>query len=311
MAALQQANRVISINLTVTTPLLAKLSTIKSPFSKLEDLVLLSLHGLPLTMLRVSPFQWGQHLRRIHFTRVAFPALLQLLSSSANLIDLQLHEVFHPWKFTPEMLMKTLSNLGQLRSLSLHLCSAAYYRHFPPPEMERIFLPVLTRLNFRGSMAYLESIVAMIDVPLLEDIEITLFDHPVLAHSKLNTFINQIEMYRSHCGAHVLSSRPTISFSLTQPGAPMCLKLQLLCKPLRMQISSLAQICLNSPFLFKDKWDRCIIATRPSVRMNSSHGRELLELLNLFTGKRFFHLNEKLLAKCHAYFATSRDSEAA
>ena len=95
MAALKQSGRVISISLTITTSLLKKLFTIEGEFSELQDIVLHSQDGLPLTM--PNAFRWGQRLRRLHSTGVTFPALLQLLSSSTNLIDLQLHEFFFPW----------------------------------------------------------------------------------------------------------------------------------------------------------------------------------------------------------------------
>jgi len=42
MAALKLSDRVISMSLTATSPLLAKLSAIQEPFSELEKLVLLS-----------------------------------------------------------------------------------------------------------------------------------------------------------------------------------------------------------------------------------------------------------------------------
>ena len=79
-------------------------------------------------------------------------------------------------------------------------------------------------------MAYLEGIVDIIDVPSLKDVEIT-FDNPSLALPLFKGFIDRIEMHRSHRRAHILSSEPTISISLTQPGAPMRLKLQAFCKP--------------------------------------------------------------------------------
>ncbi|KAH9077555.1 hypothetical protein EDB83DRAFT_2548618, partial [Lactarius deliciosus] len=49
MAALEQSDRVSSINLTATKSLLEKLSVTERPFSELEDLILLSRDGVPLT----------------------------------------------------------------------------------------------------------------------------------------------------------------------------------------------------------------------------------------------------------------------
>ena len=284
MAALKQSDRVISISLTVTTSLLKKLSTIQGAYSELQDLVLLSRQD-DVLLIMPNSFRWGQHLRRLHSTGVAFPSLLQLLSSSTNLIDLQLHDIFMDWQFSPDMLMKALSKLGQLRSLSLHLHSITFHRSFPllslPLSLESIFLPALTHFNYEGSMEYLEDIVASIDAPFLKDIEITFFDNLIVAHSKLSEFFDWIELYRSHCGAHILSSQPTISISITEPGAPTCLKLQVLCKPSCFQTSSMAQICP-----FNDEGNLRITTTRPSGWMNRSYSTELLEFLSNFTGKK-------------------------
>ena len=306
MAALKQSDRVISINLTVTTSLRDKLSTFKGVFPELQDLVLLCRDGVPLTM--PNTFRWGQRLRRLHSTGVVFPALLQLLSYSTNLIDLQLHEVFFHWQFSPGMLMKALSKLGQLRSLSLRFRFTAFHQSFQPLYLESVFFPALKRLNYHGSMEYLEDIVARIDAPFLKDIEITFFDDLIVALSEFSKFIDWIELYRSHRGTHILSSQPTISMPLIQLRAPTLLKLQMVCKPPCFLTSSMAQICLDiSPFLFNDEGDLRISTTRPSGRMDGSYGRELQELLNKFTGK-VVSTRYELLDKRRAYFTTPREA---
>ena len=295
IAALKQSHRVISISLTVTRSLMENLSAIEKPFSQLQNLVLLSLDGLPL-ILPIA-FQWGQCLRRLHSTGVDFSAHLQPLclgssqGSSTNIIDLRLHGTSLHLEISPIILKNVLSEMTQLRSLSLHFRSTTNY-HFPlPPYEERLVLPSLTGLNFHGSMAYLEGIVAMIDAPSLEDIDIA-SDNPSLALPKLKKFIDRIEMHKSHIGAHILSSSPTISISLTRPGAPTRLKLQVLCKPFPTQIFSTAQFFLDfSSFLFNDEGDTRISTTRPPIRADSSHDREWLGLLNKFTGKKLFHLD--------------------
>ena len=284
MVALKQSDRVVSISLTITPSLLEKLSAIERAFSELQDLVLLSQDGEPLTM--PSAFRWGHRLRRLHLTGIAFPVLLRphYLTSSTNIIDLRLHDAFLPWNFSLVILKNLLSEMIRLQSLSLHFRFITNY-HFPlPPHGERVVLPILTRLDYRGSMTYLEGIVTIIDAPSLEEIEIT-SDNPFLALPKFKNFINWIEMHRSHHGAHILSSEPTISISLSQLGAPMRLKLTSVREPF-MQISSMAQICFDfSPIHFDDEEDVCISRTRPSIWMDSSHKRAFLELLN--KGKKF------------------------
>ena len=293
IAALKQFDRVISISLTVTSSLLKKLSAIDRPFSELQDLVLRSRDGVPLTI--PSTFRCGQRLRRLHSTGIEFPALLPRPYSNfpINLIDLQLHEAFRPWNFSPPTLKIILCKLPQLRSLSLHFHSTTNYRPFSPPLYgERAVLPALTRLNYRGSISYLEGILARIDAPFLEveDVEITLFDDSILAHSKTNKLIERLERHTSHHAAQPLSSEPTVFISSQKgPGAFMRLKFQSLSKPSLVQISSMAQISLHfSPFFWNN--DLHISITQPSEQMNSSHRGELLVLLNPSTGEKSCHL---------------------
>ena len=141
-----QSDRVSSISLTVTGPLLEKLSAIERQFSELEDLVLLSRDSVPQTL--PSAFRWGPRLRRLHSTGVAIPALPQLLRSSKDLVDLQLHKVLNPCHFPPEALTNALSEMTRLESLSLLFLPTAFYLDPSPPSGGRVVLPALTRLNF-------------------------------------------------------------------------------------------------------------------------------------------------------------------
>jgi hypothetical protein len=137
MAALKQSDRVSSISLTVTSSLLEKLSAIERPFSKLEDLVLLSRDSVPLTL--PSAFRWGLRLRTLHLTRAAIPTLPELLSPCTGLVDLQLHKIPKLGYFSPDAFANALSRMTHLQSLSLHFLSFALprnYRGLPPQSGE-------------------------------------------------------------------------------------------------------------------------------------------------------------------------------
>ena len=127
MAALKRSDRVVSLTLTVTAPLQARLSTIDPLFLKLEHLVLLSQDGMRY-LTQPRPFrsgQWGTRLRSLHLTRISFLELPRLLYSSKNLVDLRLHEVLYPSNFSTEILTNSFSGMTQLQLLSLHF--------LPPP----------------------------------------------------------------------------------------------------------------------------------------------------------------------------------
>ena len=288
LVALKQSGRVSSISLTVTSSLREKLSSIERPFSELEELIILSRESVQLTL--PSTFRWGPHLRTLHFTRIALPALPQLLYSSRNLIDLQLHEVIDTWHIPPATLVNALSVMAQLQSLSLHFLSTA--NHIPSllPSGDRIILPVLTHLNFRGISAYLEGLVARFDSPGLKDIEITFFHNRIFDVSKLSEFIDRIRMQKSHCRADILSSERIVSISLTQPRAPTCLEVQVLCETLCEQVYSMSQICSHlSTFMSRVK-DLRINVTRPPSEQDGVDGERWLDLIDSFAAVQSFHL---------------------
>jgi hypothetical protein len=229
MAALKQSDRVCSISLIITNSLLEKLAAIERPLSELEELVLLSRDSMPLTI--PSAFQWGLRLRTLHLTRAAIPTLLELLSLSKGLVDLQLHEIFELGCFSPDAFVDALSAMTQLRSLSLslHFLSFALPQNIvrlPPQSGKRVILPALTCLKYRGTTEHLDSVVARIDAPRLGDINIGFFSQPSKNASHLAGFINRTEMQKSHCRADILASEHAASISFTQPESPSRLELQ-------------------------------------------------------------------------------------
>ena len=283
MVALKQSGRVSGINLTVTRSLLANISTIKEPFSELEELVLLSRDDTQLIL--PSAFRWGPRLRRLHSTGITFPALLRRLSSSSNLVDIRLHGISYNRYLSPKALAKTLSGMAQLQSLSLHFHSTANRITMPLPQ-ERVLLHALARLSFRGTTMFLEGFLAMIDAPRLGGIEITFLDEPTFGVSNLCTLIDRVEMQKSHRQADILFSEHSATISLTQP-APMYLKLEVLCKSLSWQLFYMAQICrFFSTFLF------CVDDLRITNRLSSRRNNEKrwLDLIRPFRGTKWFYV---------------------
>ena len=295
MAALKQSGRVRSINLNITSSLLPKFLTIEEPFTELEDLVLLSRNNVQLTI--PGTFRCGPRLRRLHSTRISFPALPQLLSSSRDLVDLQLHEIPSIGYLSPKAFAKALSGMTQLQFLSLHFPSPtsrpSHIGIYPSPE-ERVVLPVLSRLKFRGTNEYLNNLVTRINAPRLEDIELGFFNQLIFNISQLVSFINQIESQKSPRQADIRSSLDAISITFTSPGTHPRFTLQISCEQLDWQLSSMAQICdqfSTSGFLF-GVTDLLINTTQPSSGQDDadSEHRDWPELIHLFSGIEGFSL---------------------
>ena len=294
IAALKQSDRVSSISLTVTTSLLDKLYAIERPFLELEDLILLSRDlardsTMPLTL--PSTFLWGPRLRRLHLTRIGIPRLLHLLYSSKGLEDLQLHEALDPRYVSIEGLTGALSEMAQLRSLSLHFSTTTNHSPPSPPDRRVLRLPALTRLKFRGPAEYLERLILRMDAPCLGDIQVKVSENVSYNLSRLGEFINWIEMHKSHYQAHILSSERAISISLRQHRASTCFKFLLLSEQLSEQLFAMSYILPGFSAILSNVEDLRISAMQASSQEDSFYSGRWLGLLNSFIGVKWLHLD--------------------
>lgn len=303
IAALQHHNRVRSIDLCLTYSVMEKLSTqVKEPLSELEDLVLRSIssrHFFPSNL----PFRWSSRLRVLNLTDISLPSLPLLLSSSPNLVDLQLHRSseFPP----PAALANALSGTTRLESLAL-LSDSFHHAGVPLPSGRRVILPALTRLKFRGYSQYLEGLVAEIDAPCLAKIEIT-FVGLVSSLSEIGQFINLIEAQRSHSRAEIRTNTNDISIRFT-PGpselespSSRYFVLRIHRTRLNYQLSSMGCVCdLLPPFLF-GTGDLGIITRPPSSEQHGIDGENWLRLLRPFSrAERFYVAGELATDIMHA-----------
>ena len=220
-------------------------------------------------------------------TGTAIPALPQLLSSSTDLVDLQLHEIPMAGYFSPQTFASVLSGASRLRSLSLHFLSFPPRRNYiglPSPDGHRIALPALTCLKYRGTSKYLDDFVARIDAPRLGNIDITFFSQPTIDASQLGQFIHRIPM--SFSEAYIRASMHAISISLKNSGASTRLQLQIPCKQLDWQLSSMAQVC-DQLSLFAFGVQHLVFNTNDwSSEQDDVHGEERLQLVGPFGSTR-------------------------
>jgi hypothetical protein len=295
ITALKQSGRVSSISLTATSSIVEKLSAISEPFLELEKLTLLSQDTMELTL--PSTLRWGTRLHTLHSTRIAFPSLPPLLSPCHDIVDLQLHEIPISGYFSPESFSNSLSGLTQLRSLSLHLLSfprrKSYVSLVPPPG-ERIVLPALTNLKYRGTSKYLDILVARIDAPCLGDMGITVFYQPTMDASQIGRFIERIDMQRLLSRADIQTSAQAISISFTGTNTSTRLRLQISCKRLDWQLSCMAQVCDQfSPFLFRVE-ELSINTTQLPSGQDDVVGDQWLEIARSFGGARDVRVADKI-----------------
>jgi hypothetical protein len=294
-AALQRADRVTSIRLTVTKSLLQKLSSIEQPFSNLEELVLRSEDVMELGL--PSTFRSCPRLRSLHLTRITFPALPQLLYSSRDLVDIHLHNIAGIANFSPKALMNALSRMTRLRSLSLYVRSST-----TRPDIgilpssaggKRVVFSSLTHFKFRGTSGFFNSFISRIDPPLLSDIEVT-FNGRLSLVSKLREFIDRIEIQKSHRQAEVIFSGHAISISFTQHGAPMCPKLKISIRPSNWQLFSMFELCNRLSALLSGVEDLHLHVTQLPSGQDKMNCEDWVKLIHLFRGTKRFYIGGKL-----------------
>lgn len=277
IAALEHPDRVRKIQLALTNSQLEKVAErIQMALPGLTSLSLWLDKGtaLPRTFLTGSA---SLHLRDISLVGVPFPRLPQLLASAIDLVSLRLMEVPDAGYIPPDAMSACLSKLPHLRFLYIDFHSPHSTRHNRGGNRRPAPLPSLTSFNFRGTSEYLEDLVAKIDAPLLNEVNISFFNQLIFNVPHLSRFIRQMEVLKSAKVSKVESS-PGNGVSITMSldsdqdqdqnqdqdqshlavavsgrgnATPSysSLTLRVTCTYLDWQISSMAQICHQASLL--------------------------------------------------------------
>ena len=167
------------------------------------------------------PFLGGSapSLRSLILLEASFPALPELLLSTTNLVHLEYNDIPESGYISPEAMLTSLSTLTRLKILSLTFRSPQtlldWEIRIPPPDT-RTLLPALIYLRLKGDPEYVEDLVAQIDAPLLECIQITLFHQEVLEVSQLAKFVRRAAKLSLADRAEVRFDSDRISVTLSQ-----------------------------------------------------------------------------------------------
>ena len=256
-AALEQSNRVCSVNLDLWVLQLEQLfAVMQVPFPQLRDLQLsVSFHDdetLPVTPVPDS-FLGGSAplLESFSLDRLPYPSLPKLLLSSAHLVDLELFSIPHSGYISPEAMVALLCTLSSLESLSLGFQSPqsrpdSEIPSLPPPR--RSILPALDQIQFEGATEYLEDLVTRINTPRLNKMHTTFFNQIDFDCSQLVQFISCAPALRAHDDAHVKFN--DWETSVTLPAGPRSRTLKIAtsipCVESNWQLSSVAKLCNSS-----------------------------------------------------------------
>ena len=176
ISALEHLDRVCDIRLSVTGSELDKIITVmQEPFPALMNLIIdRSRPKDGIIPILPANFLGGSApcLQEMHLCGIPFPALPTLLSST-DLVTLELYNIPPTGYFSPEALVRGLSALPRLKTFDIEfkLATPLPDRIHPPP-VTRTVLPALTFFRFVGASEYLEDLVARIDGPRLNWINI-------------------------------------------------------------------------------------------------------------------------------------------
>jgi hypothetical protein len=160
-------------------------------------------------------------LQSLRLYQISFPTLPSLLLSAIHLVELSLSGIPHSGYISPEEMVSALSALTRLKNLYVGFKST---RSRPdresqcPPPPTRALLPVLTELHFRGVAEYLEDLVAGIDAPLLNDLEIAFFHQLTFETPQLAQFIRRTPKFKANNDSegHAVFSDSDVSVTLPQ-----------------------------------------------------------------------------------------------
>jgi F-box associated protein len=254
ISALEHPNRICEFNLTLTRPLLEKLTPLmQDPFPTLEYLQLVS-RDLIDSLVLPSGFLGRSTPRLRHFDLdgTPFPTLPRLLLSTTDLTFLRLYGIPNTGYFSPDALVAGLGAKHKLKFLEIS------FRHpisdlgqesprLRPHSPTRVVLPALTEFQFRGDNAYLENFIARIDAPNIEQFGITLFDQPTFELPQLAEFIGRTERMESSPHRTSIWLLWERGFSITHYfghlSSGTTFRLEISCYELARQVILLGRIC--------------------------------------------------------------------
>jgi hypothetical protein len=246
-------------------------------------------------------------LQFLSLERIPFPGLPKLLLSATRLVELFLSDIPHSGYIPPEAMVPCLSVLTRLEILHIGFKSPQSRpnrnsRRPPPPT--RTLLPVLTRLELKAVSEYLEDLVARIDAPLLNLLEITFFHQLILDTPQLTQFISRTPNFMTPDevdGVYLEFSNGIARVSIR---SPFELSLRMSCRPSDWQLLFLTQMC-NLSFLqgLIPAVEHLYIQDLPIHSVSEPpwqddiEGSQWLELLRPFTAVNELYISKKFVPR--------------
>ena len=304
--ALEHNDRVRNVTLDdVTGPELEKISTVmQAPFPVLTSLDISSSSDRGIAPALPVEFLGGSapRLESFRLSNVPFPALPTLLLATGDLVELTLCNVPRTGYISPEAMVVGLSALPRLETFYLLFRSATPRPdRIHPPPVTRTVLPALIEFYFQGASEYLEDLVARIDAPQLNQIEIHYLNQLVdLQVPQFPMFVDRSIGPKSNplWYARVVFCNSLVMFEMegditdSSMGPPWA-QTYVNCRMIDWQVSHIAQVVSHfSPTLSNVKYleleDEC------RLQFEGADEVEWLHLLHQFPTVRMLHVSHRL-----------------
>jgi hypothetical protein len=290
IAALEHPARVRSISLIhVPSPQKEPLvAAMQVRFPELTELQLWNhVPVLPDSFLGGS----APRLRTLRLVNVTFPAARTLILSARDLVDLRLDNIPHSGYIPPASMVACLSPLNKLESLLLGFRSRLSDPDQPsPPPQSRVVLPALVKLAFEGTSKYSEELVAHIDTPVLNQLDMTFFPNPTFDVLRLKEFICRAKGLKPSKAASMRIFSSSIHLNLQQPDSS---SLGVRYDGIEWQVSSLALLCGQVSHLFS-LVERLDLPSECPPGNGVMVSTQFLEIFRLFTATRSLYVPESL-----------------
>ena len=299
VAVLERSNRVCRIELSgLSSSSLGIVSAaMQEPFPELIQMELSSFDEavpvLPDSFLGGS----APHLRILRLNGISFPGLPKLLPSATHIVHVNLFNIPHSGYFSPEAIVAALSTLISLEQFRLAFISPQSrpdWANRRPPPLTRSVLPVLTVFAFGGVSEYLDDLVALIDAPLLNKVNISLFNQIFFDTPQLIQFISRTPKLKPLEKVRVVfdAKAARVDF-LSHTSRYEDLEVRILCEELDWQISSMEQVltsCLPPISTLEDLHIYEARLWKPDRQRNSIENALWLDLLRPFTSVKNLYL---------------------
>jgi hypothetical protein len=306
IAALERNDRVCQIILGLDYLLGKVMDGMQEPFPALSHLILYADPGIIEPNVPVSFIgRSAPRLQYLELEHVPIPGLPKLLLSATDLILLNLRRIPHSGYISPEAIVTCLSTLPRLEKLYLGFESPPSRpnresRRLPPPT--RSVLPALITLYFKGVSEYLEDLVARIESPLLDYLEISLFHQLIFDTPQVTQFISRTPTLEVYDQARVEFSDLHVRIIFPKTSSSYHLALRILCRRPEWQLSSMAQICTSFfPRSFIHTVERLFVRERSYLKLKWQEDIQWLELLRPFTGVKDLYLSKECAPRIAPY----------